>query len=558
MKRVLAIVLCLAMMLTMMVGCGKKAAEQAVEAENTSSEEKVLQMAWTADQGTDTMFEGPYVEHPYWVQMLYETPLSINADGETVYRLAESVDVSEDGKTYTFTMRDGVKWSDGEAVTAEDLAFSLWYVVADPKSNYTTGFMYIEGADKVREDGSELAGVAVDGNKVIVTLSSPYSLFLHAVASHLFVMPAHCFEGVAAADLATYEAYWKKPVGCGAYVIDEVSFPDYFTMVRSEDYYREAAGIAKVLYTSYTTGGDDAQVAAMINGTLDFSYGGSLSDQTVADNISNQNSDVSVVPVTGNYMRFMMFNTAKPSGEQGSDYDGHPDLQNPRVRQAINMLIDKEAVASFYGEQAHAMTTLVNPENPSYNKDIPLFKRDVEGAKAILEEEGFDFDHELTIAFGYTDQTTADIIQLIKQNLEEAGIKVVVDGPLSGDVGALIYDVRDYDMYYAGENADDFAELYSLLVGVNGYFDSIFAENDTRNEIINTLVSEYYASNDDSRKAEIVNQLQQNVIDNPYVAPIYGLNILVIYNNAHVNVPLDKYEIACTSQDLDWSQWSMK
>lgn len=549
-KRIIALLLAVCLCATLLTACGKK-----TSGDNANS--GVLQMAWNADMGTDTIFESPYIEHSYWAAMLYDTPLNINADGTTVYKLASDVQVSDDGLTYTFTMRDDAKWTDGEPVTAEDLAFSLWAIIADPKSNYSTGFMYIEGADAAKQGTDSLSGVAVDGNTVTVTLTAPYSLFLNTVAANLFVLPAHCFDGVKAEDMSTYEDYWKAPVGNGAYKMDEISFPDYFTMVRNDGYYRDAAGIEKVLYTSYATGGDDAMVAALISGTLDFAAGGSINDQSTADNIASQNGDITVLTMTGNYLRQFLFNINGPDAKLG-DGNGHPSISDVRVRKAINMLLDKEAVAGFYGEQAMALTTLVNPANPSYNSDIPAFQRDVEGAKKLLEEANFDFDHVLRVGYHYTDQTTADIMQLIKQNLEEAGIKVELCLQ-SGDLGTLIYDVRNYDIYYSGENMDSYVELYNVELSVNGYFDKLFGNEDERQTLFNDVVSKYFAASadDTATQAALLNQLQQNNYDAMYIAPVYGLNTLVIYNTKHVQVPTDLYQVACTSQDMRWEDWKL-
>ncbi len=544
-KRIFALLLVLCLVCSLLAGCGAK---------QTSGNE-VLNLAWTARMGTDTMFENPNIEHSYWASMLYDTPLNINADGTVVYKLASEVTASDDGLTYTFTMRDGVKWTDGEAVTAEDLAFSFWAIVADPKTSYSTGFMYIEGADEAKNGASEVSGVVVDGNKVTVTLHSPYSLFLNSVASNLYVLPSHCFEGVAAEELSSYETYWKAPIGCGAYKIDEISYPDYFTMVRNDTYYREEAGIPKVLYTSYVTGGDDAMVAGLISGALHFATGGSINDQTTADNIAAQNGDIKVLSMTGNYLRQFLFNIAGPDAELG-DGNGHPDIADVRVRQAINLLLDKEAIAGFYGEQAAPLTTLINPANPSYNKDIPTFERDVEGAKKLLDEAGFDYDHVLRIGYAYTDQTTADIMQLVKQNLEEAGMTVELCLQ-TGDLGALIYNIRNYDIFYSGENMDSYVELHNVELSVNGYFDLLFGNLDERQVLFNDVISEYFTTSDADRQAELMNELQKNNNDTMYIAPVYCLNTLVIYNEKYVQVPEDLYKVACTSQDMRWEDWKL-
>ena len=79
------------------------------------------------------------------------------------------------------------------------------------------------------------------------------------------------------------------------------------------------------------------------------------------------------------YQRWFMINQSGVAGDGTS----HPSLGNARVRQAINMLLDKQAIAAFYGEGAEPLTGHLNSSNPNYNTDLPTWERDVEGLSLI-------------------------------------------------------------------------------------------------------------------------------------------------------------------------------
>ena len=402
MKRYLALLLALVMLLSL-AACTKAPAQTADEqtpettgttetateqtSEQPAAESGTLKLVWHAATGIDTLFENPWRDvqclYPY---MVFDRLVSVNGSGEYVMGLATDYTVSDDGLTYTFTIRDGVTWQDGTPFTADDVVFSLWGNIANPNTAVgKSEISCIEGADAVMNEGAQmLSGVSVDGNTVTVKLTAPSRGFMVGVAQ-VAILPKHAFEGVAPADFNTC-SFWEKPFGTGAYKIDQVSFPDYFTCVRNENYWGEPAGIENVLFTSYATGGNDAIVASMIAGDLDFAYGNAMNDIAVADNIKAQNADVESYLLTSNYMRFFIFNQVG-----ASDGQENPGIKDNRVRQAINLLIDKEAFASLYAGQAEVKTTYLANSHPYYNTDIAPFERDVEKAKELLEEAGFDY-----------------------------------------------------------------------------------------------------------------------------------------------------------------------
>ena len=496
MKKLIAFLLVLVMVLSM-VACTAKTEDPTSEAippaetpetptaaddiqTPPAEEEKILNLQWHQGIGIDTVFENPWKDMqcliPY---MLFDSLLVQNSDESYTNKIASDYTVSADGLSYTFTIRDDIKWHDGTALTADDVVWSL----------------------------NACVGMA---------------------------SPKHLLGNVAYADLTTYEPFWSNPVGCGPYVLEEVSFPDYAVLTANPDYYDAAPGIPKCLFTNYSAGGSDAVVAALIAGDLDFAWKNALNDIEVANNVTAQNSDLITVMSTSFYCRYFQFVNAEREARECN-----PDLAKPEVRQAFDLILNKEAIASFYSGQGVALSTFVNPTSPKYNDDIPLPKQDIDTAITMLNEAGYDFSKELVIAYYYDDQTTTDIMAMIKQDFATAGITVVpklLTGDLQGQLAAM-----DFDISYAGvSGVVDPISIYDKLVSKNSANLGLVEE---RAAIIDPAYDAYEATINDASAKEAGDVLQALGYQNAWILPAYGLNTVQIYNANKLTIPSTMLEL---------------
>lgn len=574
MKRILTLVLVLLMILALLTGCVQKQVEETAGAETTDqqaenqpaeqaeqntdesegqdiNETGMLNLMWSAAKGTDSMFESPWSDlQCLYPSMVFDPLISSDGKGGFVPKLASDWSVSTDGLEYTFTLAEGVKWHDGEPFTVEDVLFSLYGVLADPNSNMKWGYLAIEGAQEVIDGATDLTGVSVEGNSIKIRLLAADNSFLINMA-YLYILPDHLLKDVPLAELQTYEDYWKKPIGTGAYMIDQVSFPDFFTCVRNETYFGEKAGIKNVLFTSYATGGSDAAVASLISGSIDIAYGSTVNDISIANNIVAQNRDIKCMLIPSNQVRQFGFNMA--GSEDGQH---HPDIVKESVRQAFNLILDKAAIAGFYGQQAVPMTTYVPSSSPLYNTDIVPFERNVELAVQMLEEADFDFSHPIRICYYYSDQTTVDIMEFIKQNFAEAGI-TCEPSLASGDLGPILYDIRNYDMLYLGGGPSDPIQSYQKFTDGSSY-DRFLGDLENREAIFNDLFTSYLASTDIASMKEYGDKLQAAGLKYAGLIPVYGLNKILLYNQSRVQIPED---ILASDNEIfrDWrfAEWSL-
>lgn len=538
--RILSLVLSVLLLMSMFAACSG----DTTTTENIN-ETGTLKLHWYQGIGINTVFEDPWIDqqslYPY---MVFDALVAYEPqNSRLVGRLATEWTESEDGLTYTFTLREGVTWHDGEPFTAEDVLFTLNAEVANPRCNYRSNIQDITGyKDVVDGKATELAGVTAEGNVITIKLDKKKATFVHGLRT-LMILPKHLLQDVDASKISSYEPFWSKPVGTGAYKMNTVNFPDNFTLIRNDDYWDTKAAIKNVQFTNFAAGGNDAIMNAMISGDLDYVFGNATNDMEVAMNVMNQNSDVKALLISGGgTIRFFGVNLNRQDGKQNED------LKKTEVRRAFDMLIDKEGISSFYSGQGVAMSTFVNPNDPAYNDDVPAPKHDPETAKSMLESAGYDFSKTLTIGYYYNDQTTKDVMAYVTQNFADVGISV--ETKYFADSSQI--SEGKFDLMYYGAN-------HWLPGGCYGQYASNANKElgtEGRHELFNDLAVSYFATSDEAELTQILNELQALDYQHRYLIPLYQLQTLQMYNSAHVSFPEDIFELSnCTN--YRWSEWNL-
>ncbi len=489
------------------------------------SETGTLNLVWFQGRGTDSLFENPWTDtQSLYPSMVFDTLVKVQEDGKTYTpKLAKEWKISDDGLTYTFYLDTNAKWHDGTPFTEEDVVFSINGRLKSPKS--TKGlYTNVVGATEVREGKAEtISGITSEPGIVTIKLTVPNSFFMQLLGT-MHILPSHLLKDANPLEIDNYEAFWKKPIGTGPYRIDEVSFPNYFTVVRNDDYFGPRPGIRKALFTSYATGGNEAMIAAAVAGKVDYVYGNAVNDINMAKNLESQNTNLKMLMIPSGGGRTFWYNNVG-----SSDGKYVETLKKPEVRQALGLLIDKETIASFYAGQASIMSaSFINPLTPAYNTDIPLFKRDVEKAKQMLTDAGFDFNSTLRLLYYYDDQTTADIMALMKQTFAEAGVKVE---PFlaQGDLPSIIYEQKNWDMMYCAAGATDTANAYLFLSPAGAVADKVLGDVEYRAKYTDML-NAYHAASDDAGKQKVLKEIQIEGVKDAYASHVYALSKIVVYN----------------------------
>ena len=319
--------------------------------------------------------------------------------------LAESYTVSDDGLTYTFKLRDGVKFHNGRAMTAADVKYSLERAV-NPATQSPGGgyFGAIAGYDDVvGGKATELSGVvASDDKTVAITLTRPDATFLHLMAINFaFVVPKEEVEK-AGAD------WGKMPVGTGAFKVVEWTPGQHLALERNKDYYRQGVPYLDNLTFEF---GQDPTVAVLRlkKGEIDI-VGDGIPPAQFAEIMADPTNKDLIAEGEQLHTGYVTMNVTQPP------------LDDVRVRQAINMAINKDRVVKIINNRAKPATQALPPAMPAYNPDQKGYAYDPEGAKKLLAEAGHP-DGFSTELYAMNVDPNPRIAQAIQQDLAAIGVK---------------------------------------------------------------------------------------------------------------------------------------
>lgn len=528
MKRLIALLLALVLALGM-IACGAQeetapttdptepTKEPAQVAE--SDDVQYLKLSWENINSTKSGFKtcidmGNYLD----TNLIWNTLIRWDVEtGEIVYELANDITVSDDGLTYTVTLADAF-WHDGTPVTAADVVFTYHAVVLGATTGFRSSFTNIKGIDAaINGETDVIEGIyAKDDKTVIFELTEPNALYL-SISGSIFsagwasIMPAHILGDTPYLELATH-TYWSHPIGTGPFMVEEVSYPNYCVLTRNENYFKTPAKIEKVLLTSYTD--MEAQIAAAMAGEC---YSMRSIAKSAAEDAIAQNSDLAY------YEHASAFTRALDLMYQ----DGvtqYPDLQKAKVRQALNIIIDKQAIADYVG----SATPATNFNNDlEYNSDIPLWERNVELGIQMLEEADFDFSQTLTILAYYTDQTTVDVLDIIVANLAEAGVNA--DYTIDAQTPNESFATGAYAAMYAGIGYN--TAVYERMSTNGTYGKRILSIDPDRPAEYDALFAAYKTTADAAGRKTIAGELQLMYLEDMYFFPIYFINTGYMVNS---------------------------
>ena len=282
----------------------------------------------------------------------------------------ENGGISADGTVWTIKLRTGVKWSDGQPFTAEDVAFTYNYVVKNQMMTMLITTVGIEEAEAIAPD------------VVQITCSRPKADMMHIF---LPILPKHVWEKVD--PQKAQSTYVNKPpiVGTGPFITTEFKKGSHVKMERNPYYWGTAPTLDELLFEYYTNG--DTMTADLKSGTIDAAWG---IPEAQFDSLASVEG---IQPVA---YSFFNWDYLAINCYQGSSL-GHPVLRDWRFRNALNYAVDREALCRIvYAGKAEPGTTILPPgmwKDPDYHWEPPadqLFTFDLAKAGQLLDEAGYD------------------------------------------------------------------------------------------------------------------------------------------------------------------------
>jgi peptide/nickel transport system substrate-binding protein len=425
----------------------------------------------------------------------FDQLVTITADGELAPKLATEWTSNEDLTQWDFTLREGVEASNGEAITAEDVAFSYQTILSDPTGE---NFAYLSSVASVE---------AVDELTVRFTLKAPFSAFPRNT-SLISIVPADTYQEVGP------DAFAQDPIGSGPYVFDSIQTGVSYDLVRNEDYWGEAPAIERISLQPVSS--DESRVNGVLSGSLDVAPIG----PTQVSSVEGQDS-AQVFSSLSNGVVFLGVNSK--SGV----------LTDVRIREAIGLAIDKESIAEglLAGLAEPAASTLA-PAVEGFSEDVTDPGYDPERARELLAEAGYAGE---SIPVDYATDgripLSSEVAQTIQASLADVGITVELRG---ADQQAHTLKVRGREMEgiylntWAPSTVDGDLPLTDLYepAGNNNY-----AQDPRTAE----LATEQRGVAGDSR-LEVFAELLEYSNEQGYYVPLY--------------VPMNNY---AADPDLDWT-----
>lgn len=370
--------------------------------------------------------------------------------------LAVDYKLSDDGLTWTFTIRDDAYFTDGEKVTADDVAFTLETAKA---SNGSFDLTYMESA------------VAQDETTVVITLSRPTSIFLNTLAS-VGIVPEHAYN----------DDYGMNPIGSGPYKFVEWKPQEQIMFTANENYYGEAPDIKNVTVVFMS---EDAALAAVKAGQVDVAY-------SVATLATTQVNGYHVEAIQSADNRGFTLPVLPDEGRttQSGVPIGNNVTCNLEIRQAIAYAIDREQVADTvlngFGRPAYSE----NDGMPWNNPDVKI-ETDVEYAKKLLLDNGWtDTDGdgivekdglkaEFKCVYPSGDSVRQAVGMAAAEQLLDIGIKVDIEGMSWDEIMKVMFS----EAVLMGWGSSSPNETYYLYRSEGALLDDFYNPEGYQNDI---------------------------------------------------------------------------
>lgn len=519
MKRKLALVAAPLLALSMLAGCGsggdstQTATQSSSSAATESSTTETTGDAAVADslvfaQGAEPRGLDPaYVddgESSKVIVNVYEGLLAYDDDStELKPCLAESWEVSEDGLSYTFALRQGVKFHDGTDFNADAVKYNIDRQLPPLRQEDMpyASFVYADVKDVE----------VVDEYTVRINLTKKNTAFLSNLAMSLaapIVSPAAIEENNGNCN--------QSPVGTGPYKFVEWNPSEDIILTRNDEYWDEPAKTKNIVFKFIPD--NSARIVALKSGEVDMIDG---IDSTGVDQIKADGNEVYNLP--GMNINYMAYNTTRAP------------FDDVKVRAALSKAVNvPELVTALYGEYAEAATTILPSFIPGYSADVKQVAYDADAAKAELEAAGFTGPIKMIVynnprPYNARNKALAESIQSywskvgVEVTIEDYDWTTYKDKVIAGD-----YDVCFYG--WIGDNGDP-DNFLNLLCDQNPSM-NVARLNDP---VFNEMIAEGTSTEKGAERDKLYADAEQYLADLAVWLPISHANNLSAYTPAVQN-----------------------
>jgi ABC-type transport system substrate-binding protein len=460
---------------------------------------------------------------------LVEVVTAGEAQSEIIPGLAESWEVTDDGLTYTFNLRKGVKFHNGTEFTAKDVKYTfermLWPETEAKNQDFIDP---VKGSAEVMQGATkELSGVEiVDDYTIKVTLKEPFAPFIASLGT-----PSVSILNMEATEAAgtDFGLVPEKTIGTGAFIFEKWVLRDELKLRRNDEYWRgpsELGGVSwKILRDA------DTMRLMFESGEIDvFDTLAAVSQiEYFANNPKFANNLVIGDMVDVNYYSFNQ--KIKP-------------FDDVRVRKALQMAVDRQSMLdALFDGRGTPVYGILPPGLIGYNPDLPKIPYDPEAAKALLAEAGYPDGFEMTVAMVANFPDTLARNELFQAMMAEIGVKVTIDQMDS----AAWYAVRAegnlpaYTTYWAADYNDPDNFIYTFFAPGN----TVRRSFNFNNEALSQRVAAARAMTDPEARIKEYQDLEKAIIQDEAAW-------IPLFLRQHIFVTSDRVE----GFKVPWNGWS--
>lgn len=487
-KKLLALFLALVMVGAVLPGCGDGSKDPGGQGNNGKTGEPVkggeitVGIAQDLDDSLDphqTVAAGTREV----LFNIFEGLVKPNSDGEMIPAVAEKYELSEDGTTYTFTLREGVKFHNGQTVTAEDVVYSISRCAAVP-----------EGQEKplVAAFSAVKSVETLDEKTVAVTIAQRDLEFISYMTAA--IIPAD------------YENQDTAPVGTGPFKFVSRTPQQDFVMERFEDYWGAPAWLDKVTYKICENA--DALVMNLNGGSID------LCAHLTSAQASQLNQSFQVLEGTMNLVQAIYLNNqAKP-------------FDNRLVRQALCYAIDRQGIMDMVADgHGTAVGSSIYPAFTKYflPELVDKYPHDVAKAKELLAQAGYPDGFDMTISVPNNYQPHMDTAEVVAEQLREAGINVTIQPVEWSTWLDTIYNGRQFQATVVGVDAANMTARAMLERFTSDYGKNFINYN---NPAYDALFQQAINAQDEATQTDLYKQMETMLADtaaNVYIQDLCDL-----------------------------------
>lgn len=414
---------------------------------------------------------------------VFEGLVKPTPSGDLTPAIAEDYTVSEDRMTYTFTLREGVKFHNGDAVTAEDVKYSLERCAAATE----TGIVQVEAF-------SVIQSIDIPDEKTVrITISEPSNEFISYLTTA--ILPAG------------YTEQDTKPVGTGPFRFVSRTAQDAIVLERFDGYWGTPAQLDKV--TLKIMENADSLMMSMQSGAID------LTAHLTSDQVSQLEADFNVAEGTMNLVQAMYLNNAEKP------------FDDVRVRQALSYAVDKQQIIDLaFDGYGSPIGSSMYPAFGKYFDDslTGYYPHDVEKARSLLAEAGYPDGFEMTITVPSNYKPHMETAEVLVQQLAEVGVKASIQPVEWESWVSDVYAGRQFQATVVGVDASNMTarallERFTSTAG-NNFINYSNAEYDA-------LFAQAVASYDDAAQTAVYKQMLANLTENAANVYIQDLADLV-------------------------------